>query len=174
MNTQQRNVLVRNLVGGIGLVVLALFLMTFFGVFDGEQSNEAQVRKLMESIQDEINDHDWHDLVALSDATPEEADIWLRSVPKQAQYVVIDTITPKTFLNVPDTAREFVVEVTVLARYEAAGMVSSRPIQADGKLYFVKLNIEGKEAWRLDLKRSAPSFPYLPNPKLPPRAPPAS
>lgn len=169
MNTQQRNVLIRNIVGAVGLLVIAIFLLAFFGAFEGDQSNEAQIRAVIEGVQEEINDHDWEDLLAYSDATPAEADIWRASIPREAQYVVIDAITPKAFLSVPDTATEHVVEVTVIARYEAAGIVSSRPAQADGKLYFVKVTIAGRQTWKLDLKRSAPTFPYLPNPKLPPR-----
>jgi len=172
MNTNQRNVLIRNIVGGVGLVVIAVFIMAFFGVFEGDQSNEAQIRALMEGVQEEINDHDWDALLSLTDATPEEADIWKRSIPKEAKFVVVDTMTPKGFITVPDSANEHVVEVTVIARYEAAGVISSRPAQADGKLYFVKLIVAGKETWKLDIKKSAPTFPYLPNPKLPPRSAP--
>ncbi len=171
MNTQQRNVLIRNVVGGVGLVIVALFVLAFFGAFEGDQSNEAQIRKLIEGVKEEINDHDWDALLALTDSTPEEADIWKRSMPREASYVVLDTLTPRNFLTVPDNATEFMVEVTVIARYEApGGIVSSRPASVDGKLYFVKVKISDRTAWRLDLRRSAKTFPYVPNPKLPPRA----
>lgn len=175
MDRPQRNILIRNLVGGLGLVLIAVFILAFFGAFEGEQTNEAQVRALMEGTQEAINDHDWDELLALSDSTPEEADIWKRSIPKEAQYVVVDTITPKGFISVPDNATEYVLEVSAIARYEAAGgVVSSRPVNAEGKLYFVKVVVADKTTWRLDLRRSAKTFPYLPNPKLPPRPEPAT
>lgn len=169
MDRPQRNILIRNLVGGLGLVLIAVFILAFFGAFEGEQTNEAQVRALMEGTQEAINDHDWDELLALSDSTPEEADIWRRSIPKQADVVVVDALTPKGFLTVPDNATEFVVDVTAIARMELATVAVGRPVQTEGKLYFVKVSVAGKDVWKLDLKRSAPTFPYLPNPKLPPR-----
>lgn len=169
MNSPQKNILIRNIVGGVGLIVIAVFVMAFFGVFESDQSNEAQIRAVIEGVKEEINDHDWEALLALSDSTPEEADIWRRSIPKQADVVVVDSLTPKSFLTVPDNATEFVVDVTAIARMELATVAVGRPVQTEGKLYFVKVSVAGKDVWKLDLKRSAPTFPYLPNPKLPPR-----
>ncbi len=169
MDTRQRNLLIRNGVAGAVLLLLVLVILSFFGVFEGELSDEAQVRALIEASKEEITDHDWDDLLDLTDSPPAERDIWKRTIPKQADLVVIEAITPNGFITVPADAKTYSVEVTVLARLELPIAGGLRAQSIKGRLFFVKVDVRGKQVWKLDLRKSAPTFPYLPNPVMPAR-----
>ena len=98
---QKQKLLIRNIVGVVILLTLTLFVLAYCGVFEGEQSDEAQIRALIDRSQDEINDHDWDDLFDLTDLTEPEKQAWIAAVPRQAQLVQIDAINPKGLLAVP-------------------------------------------------------------------------
>ena len=166
MDDKQKR-LVRNVLSGVILLVLVGMVLAYCGVFEGDQSDTAQVRRLVDRAKDEMNAHDWDDFFALCDLTPEEARAWEASIPQQAQLVVVDNITYREFLAVPDGATEYSINVTVLAHLEApiVGRVGAQLDSVNGTLYFVKK--DGR--WLIDINKSAPTFPYLPQPKLPPR-----
>lgn len=167
MDTRERNVFIRNVVGGVGLMLIVALVMAYCGVFEGKGSEEDQVRKLMERCQDEINEHDWDDLLRLCDLTPEETDLWQRSIPKaQADMLVIEAVTPKGLINVPGGATEYELTVSVLARLDLPLAGGLRAQTFEGKMYFVKVN----GVWMLDLWKTAPTFPHITVPRRP-RAP---
>jgi len=161
MDTRQRNLLIRNAIGGAVLLVLAILAMAWLGVFEGEQSDDARVRRLMQAIQSEINDHDWDDFFLMCDLTAEETEQWRAAVPAQAAMVRIDTMQPKGLISVPRGATEYAFDVHVIAHLEVPIAGTLRADTLDGTLYMVKIG----ETWKLDLKRSATTFPYIPAPR---------
>ena len=162
---QKQKLLIRNIAGGVILLTLLLFVLAYCGVFEGAQSDEAQIRALMERAQEEINDHDWEDLFDLTDMTEGEKQAWINAVPRQAQLVQVDAVNPKGLVSVPVGATDYEQEVSVLAHLEApvVGSVGPQIDAVDGTLYFVKK--DGR--WFIDWKKSAPTFPYIPQPKMP-------
>lgn len=161
MDTRQKR-LVRNIVSGAILLCLLLFVLAYCGVFEGAQSDEAQIRALLERSRDEMNDHDWDDFFDLCDLTGPEKRAWEEAVPRQANLVVIDAINPQEMISVPAGAGEYELNVTVIGHLDVMG----RNVQGDvarGTLYFVKK--DGR--WYIDVNRSAPTFPYVPRPNLP-------
>lgn len=153
--------LVRNILGGVGLLVLLLLVLVWLGVFEGEQSDEAQIRELIDRAKQEINSHNWEDFLRLCDLTEEERQRWLAAIPRQAEYVVLETLLPTGFIGVPAGATEYEQEVHTLAHLRVP--VVGRRLQGDsvqGTMFFVKVN----DRWRIDLDRSASTFPYLPKP----------
>lgn len=159
MDSRQK-LLLRNIIGGVGLLILLAFVLAYCGVFEGGKSDEAQIRELMENLKVELSDHDWDDALRLCDLEPDERDAWKEAIPRQAELVKIVAITPDGFISVPPGASEFQLEVTVLARLEAPIAGNLRADTTKGTLHFVRRN----GMWLIDLDRSAPTFPYLPAP----------
>lgn len=162
---QKQKLLIRNIVGVVILLTLVLFVLAYCGVFEGEQSDEAQIRALMERAQEEINDHDWDDLFELTDLTEQEKQAWIKAVPRQADLVQIDAVNPKGLITVPAGSTEHEQEVSVVAHLEApvVGSVGPQIDAVEGTLYFVKK--DGR--WYIDWEKSAPTFPYIPKPTMP-------
>ena len=162
---QKQKLLIRNIIGAVVLLALVLFVLAYCGVFEGEQSDEAQVRALIERAQDEINDHNWPALFDLTDLNEQEKAAWIEAVPDRAELVKIDAITPKGLIAVPAGETEYEIDIRVLAHMEAplVGRVGPQLDAVDGTLYFVKKN----DRWYIDWDRSAPTFPYMPRPTLP-------
>jgi len=130
-------------------------------VFEGAQSEEAQVRALIDRARDEFNDHDWNDFLALCDLTAEEREAWRQAIPRQASLASIESLQPLALLSVPPGATEYEVDVNVIASLN--NPLTGKSLQSEsmnGRLYLVK--VDGR--WRIDLDRSAPSFPYVPRP----------
>jgi hypothetical protein len=151
--------LVRNIVSGTILLILLLFVLAYCGVFEGAQSDEAQIRELIDRSRQEVSDHDWDDLFDLCDLPQEERQAWLDAKPELAEYVQIDSITPKSFISVPAGATEFELEVTVIAHLEKIGISGPQLDGVEGTMWFVKKN----DRWFIDLNRS--DFPYITKPK---------
>lgn len=160
---QKQKTLIRNIVGGVVLLTLVLFILAYCGVFEGEQSDEAQVRALIERAQEEINDHDWPDLFDLTDLSEAEKQAWIDSLPAQAEYVKVDAITPQSMIVVPAGSTEYELDISVLARLQKLGISGPQLDAVQGTLYFVKK--DGR--WYIDWDRSAPTFPYVPRPGKP-------
>jgi hypothetical protein len=162
---QKQKLLIRNIAGVVILLTLLLFVLAYCGVFEGDQSDEAQIRALIDRSRDEVNDHDWPRLFDLCDLTPDEKQAWINAVPNQAELVHIDSITPRGFISVPEGAVEYELEVSVLAHLEApiVGRVGPQIESVSGTLFFIKKG----DRWFIDWNRSAPTFPYIPRPKLP-------
>jgi hypothetical protein len=162
MDTRQRNLLIRNIIGATILVALFVLFLAWLGVFEGKQSDEAQIRAVMGAAQDEINDHDWDDLLQLCALTPDEVKTWRASIDKspQARFVVIDAINPTEIINVPGGAEHYDFGVSVIAHLQAPILGKLNMDTPSGRLFFAK--VDGQ--WKLDIKRSAPTFPYVPKP----------
>lgn len=157
----KQKLLIRNILAGTVLLILIVLVLAWLGVFEGEQSDEAQVRALIERSREETNDHDWDDLFDLTDMSEEDKQAWIKSVPQQANFVVLDSITPDGFIGVPEGATSYEQDVTVVAHLEVpiAGNIQADSVK--GTLYFVKK----KDRWFIDWNKSAPTFPYIPSPK---------
>lgn len=154
---------VRNIVAGIVLVCLLLFVAAYFGLFEGAQSDEAQIRALIERGSDEVSDHDWEDLFALCDLTPAEKQAWLDAVPAQAEYVSITSATPSGLINVPEGATEYELDVSIVAQYGALGL-GPQLDTTKVHLVFVKKN----NRWYFDINNPKTNFgPYVNKPKMP-------
>jgi hypothetical protein len=160
MDAKQKR-LVRNIVSGTVLLILLLFTLAYCGVFEGAQSDEAQIRELMERSREEISDHDWDDFFDLCDLPQAEREGWLEAKPDLAEYVQIDSITPKSFISVPAGATEFELEVSVVAHLEKIGISGPQLDAVEGTMFFVKKN----DRWYIDLDRSSSTFPYVTKPK---------
>lgn len=159
---QKQKLLVRNIIGVVILLVLLLFVLAYCGVFEGEQSDEAQIRSLMERAQEEINDHDWDDLFDLTDMTEAEKQAWEQSLPQQAGYVQVDSITPRGLITVPAGSTEYELDVAVVAHLEKLGISGPQFDAVECTLFFVKK--DGR--WYIDMDRS--TFPgYVTRPKVP-------
>jgi hypothetical protein len=158
MDAKQKR-LVRNIVSGTILLILLLFVLAYCGVFEGAQSDEAQIRALIDRSKEEVSDHDWDDLFDLCDLPQEERQAWLDAKPDLAEYVQIDSITPKSFIGVPAGATEYELEVTVIAHLEKVGISGPQLDGVEGTMWFVKK--DGR--WFIDLNRS--DFPYITKPK---------
>jgi hypothetical protein len=158
MDAKQKRLL-RNIVSGTVLLILLLFTLAYCGVFEGAQSDEAQIRELIDRSKEEINDHDWDDLFDLCNMPQERREAWLKEKPDLAEYLQIDTITHKGFISVPAGTDEFELEVSVVAHLEKVGISGPRLDAVEGTIMFVKTN--GR--WFIDLDRS--KFPYLNKPK---------
>lgn len=159
---RKKQLLVRNILGGAGLAILLLLVLGWCGVFEGAQSDEAQIRGLIEQARQEVNDHDWDDFLRLCNLNDADRNAWRNAIPKQANFVVVDTLVPKGFISVPAGSTEYQVEVNAVARMSVMG----RSVQADtvdGTMYFVK--VDGR--WKIDLDRSSSTFPYIPKPNKP-------
>jgi hypothetical protein len=162
MDDKQKR-LARNIVSGVILVGLLLFVAAYCGVFEGAQSDEAQIRALIERASDEISDHDWEDLFALCDLTPAEKQAWIDAVPAQAQYVSITSATPSGLINVPAGATEYQLDVSVVAQYGALGL-GPQLDTTKVHLVFVKKN----DRWYIDINNPKTNFgPYVNKPKMP-------
>lgn len=153
--------LIRNIAAGIVLLIFLLLIAVWLGVFEGEQSEEAQIRELMDRARDEINDHDWDDFLLLCDLDETERAAWLAAIPRQADFVVVDTLEPLEFISVPPGSHEYVMNVNALAHLQAPIIGNIRADSVNGTLHFVKIG----DRWRIDLNRSASTFPYIPKPK---------
>jgi hypothetical protein len=165
MDAKQKR-LIRNIVSGVVLLVLLLFVMAYCGVFEGAQSDEAQIRELMERAKEETNDRDWNDFLDLCDVPEAERQGWIDAIndtmehTQGAKLVKIDAINPKGMISVPAGAATYELEVSVLAHIDV--VVTSRQMDAvEGTMYFVKK--DGR--WFIDLERSSSTFPYVPKPK---------
>ncbi|MBZ0135825.1 MAG: hypothetical protein K8I27_05590 [Planctomycetes bacterium] len=161
---QKQKLLIRNIAGGVILLALVLFGLAYCGVFEGEQSDEAQIRALIERAQEEFNDNDYDGLFSLCDLTAPEKEAWINSVPKMADNVQIDVINPRELIVVPGGATEYQVEVSVIAHMERAGISFGGQLDAvTCTLAFVRKN----ERWYIDLNKS--TFPpgYVQRPTLP-------
>ena len=156
---KKQKLLIRNIVAGTVLLILIVCVLWWLGVFEGEQSDEAQSRALVERSKDETNDHDWDDLFALTDMSEEDKQAWEETVPQQANFVVIDSITPNGFISVPAGATTYELEVTVVAHMQVPIAGNIRADSVKGTLYFVKK----KDRWFIDWTKSAPTFPYIPS-----------
>lgn len=156
---QKQKMLIRNILAGIVLLTLILFVLAYCGVFEGPQSDEAQIRALMERSREEVNDGDWDDLFDLCDLTEADKKAWIETVPERANYVEIDSISPRGVLSVPEGVTEYSVDVSVLAHFEKIGISGPKLDSVSGTLYFVKK--DGR--WLIDWQQSAPTFPYVPN-----------
>ena len=163
MDDKQKR-LVRNIASGIVLCVLVLFVLAYCGVFEGAQSDEAQIRALLERSREEINDHDWDDLFDLCDLTEPEKQAWIKSVPNQAKLVQIDSMQPSGIISVPPGATEYELDVTVIAHLEApvVGKIGNGMDSVSCHIRFVKKN----NRWYIDADNS--DFPtYVQKPKIP-------
>jgi len=156
---RRRQLIIRNIVGGAGLLVLIVLVLAYCGVFEGSQSDEAQVRRLIDDSQTQINDHNWDRLLRLCDLTPERREQWRESIPRQANFVRVTAIQPEGFISVPEGSTEYSINVVVIAHMQILG----REVQhqrANGTMFFVKRG----DAWLIDLERTAPTFPHMPVP----------
>jgi hypothetical protein len=163
MDAKQK-LLVRNIVGGIILLVLVVLVLAYCGVFEGKQSDEAQVRALLERSRDEINDHDWDDLFNLCDLTEPEKQAWIDAVPNQARLVQVDSIQPQGMISVPTGATDYEIDVTVIAHLEApiVGKIGNQMDSVSCHMRFVKKH----DRWFIDPNNS--TFPaYVNKPKMP-------
>jgi hypothetical protein len=168
MDAKQKR-LVRNIVSGTVLLVLLLLVLAYCGVFEGTQSDEAQIRELIERSKEEANDRDWEDFLDLCDVPSSERQAWLDAINKTmeetqgAKLVQIDSVTPTEMISVPAGATEYQLDASVIGHLEAPviGAVG-RPFEAvEGTYFFVKK--QGR--WYIDLDRSSSTFPYVPKPK---------
>jgi hypothetical protein len=158
---QRQKLLIRNIAAGAVLVILIVLLLAWAGVFEGSESDEAQIRALMEQARDEINDHDWDDFLDLCNLEQQRREKWRASIPRQAAVVNIDSLQPTELLSVPAGAVEAEVSVNVIASLR--NPLSGKSLQTDsmnGTIFCVK--VDGR--WRIDLDRSAATFPYIPKP----------
>jgi hypothetical protein len=161
MDNRRRQLLIRNTVAGAALLALLLVIAAFLGVFERDTSDEAQIRRLMSLAGSHISDNEWDALLRLCDLTPEEEKAWRAAIPPLADRVVVDAITPHNFLSVPEGATEHRVSVTVFARLTAPFIGDFRTETLSGEMHFVRRG----PLWRIDLDRTAASFPYLPRPR---------
>jgi hypothetical protein len=160
LDTRQK-LLVRNIVAGSILVVIVVLALAWLGVFEGAQSDEAQVRELIQRAGEELDDHDWDDFFDLCDLTDERRAAWQAAIPRQASLISIDSLQPTQLLHVAEGAVEHSVDVNVIASLR--NPLSGKSLQTDsvnGTIFVVKVG--GR--WRIDLDRSAPTFPYVPKP----------
>lgn len=160
---QKQKTLIRNIVGGVVLLTLVLFILAYCGVFEGEQSDEAQVRALIERAQDEFNDEDWDDLFDLCDLTEAEKQAWIDSVPDNARNVEIEAVTPRELIVVPTGSTTYELQVSVVGRFAPGGVRVGPQLDAvTCTLAFVKK--DGR--WYIDVNKS--TFPgYVNPPRLP-------
>jgi hypothetical protein len=156
---KRKQLLIRNIIGGVGLLALLVVVLAFFGVFESKESDEAQVRQLISDAQHEVNNHNWERLLRLTNLTPEERRQYLDAIPRQANFIRVTTIQPESFINVPSGATEYSVDVLVIAHLEVLGRQSERQ-RNDGTMHFVKQD----GVWLIDLRRTAPAIPHLPAP----------
>ena len=152
---------VRNIVSGIILLVLIVFVLAYCGVFEGKQSDEAQIRDLLERSKEEVSDHDWDDLFSLGDMDEQEKQAWIDVVPQQAEYVVIDSISPREMISVSEGATEYSVDVSVVAHLGKLGFTGPQMDSVAGTVYFFKKG----DRWYIDFDKSGSTFPYVPKPK---------
>ncbi len=158
---QRQKLLIRNIAAGAVLVILLVFVLAWLGVFESAGSDEAQVRDLMEQARAEINDHDWDDFLDLCNLDQQRREAWRAAIPRQAAVVHLDSLQPTELLSVPPGATEVEVDVNVIASLR--NPLSGKSLQTDsmnGTIFCVK--VDGR--WRIDLDRSAATFPYIPKP----------
>lgn len=160
---RKQQLLIRNIVAGILLLVVLLVLASWAGLFESAGSDDAQIRELMEKAREEVNDHDYDDFLKLCDLTDERREAWLFEIRAQpmSNFVVVDTLAPKGFIAVPSGASEYSVDVHTVSGVDVPfrGRVGTDSI--NGTMYFVKKN----DRWYIDLEKSASTFPYVPRPK---------
>lgn len=148
----------------IALVVVLLAILigifVWLGGLDSAGSDEDQIRDLISATKDEINDHDWDDLMRLTNVPSGEHEAWKKQIPMTANFVTIDAIRPKEYVDVPSGATEYSLQVTVVAHADIPGTKSMNLNNVEGTIYFVKV----EDVWRIDMNRSVTTFPYLPSP----------
>lgn len=157
---KRQQLLIRNVVAGLLLLVFLFLALMWLGVFEGEESDEAQIRELISTAQDNINEKEWDDLFRLGDMTPQRAREWEDSLPRLANVVKIHDIRPKQFIDVPAGATEYDVVVVVTAMLDppmnVPGVSGTREVN-EGTMYFVKVDDE----WKIDFDRSTGTFPHV-------------
>lgn len=156
---RKQQLLLRNVIGGVGLLVILALVLAWCGVFEGAESDEAQIRALIDQSKEEINDHDWDDFLRLCHLNDADRQAWRDGIPRQANFVIIDSLVPKGLISVPAGSTEYEVNVHAVAHMSVMG----RSVQADavdGTMFFVK--VDGR--WKIDLDRSSSTFPYIPKP----------
>jgi hypothetical protein len=156
---RRTQLLIRNIAGGVGLLALLLVALVYFGVFESAQSDEAQIRSLIDNARTEINDHNWDRVLRLCDLTPEQRTAYREAIPRQANFVHITAITPEGFISVPEGATEYSIDVLVIGHMEILGREVQRQ-RTNGTMYFVKR----AETWLIDLDRTSATFPFVPRP----------
>jgi len=148
---------IRNLIGGAILLVLFILFLAWLGAFEGKESDEQKIRALNDQLRQEISDHDWEDVIALSNLSADQRSAYKESIPRQANLVIIDAINPIGLVSVPEGATEYQLDVQVLAHLALGGVRVDAP---SGTIFYVK---EGGH-WKIDLRRSAATFPGVPVP----------
>ncbi|MCB9894742.1 MAG: hypothetical protein H6839_09850 [Planctomycetes bacterium] len=155
---------VRNIVSGIVLSVLVLLVLAYCGVFEGAQSDEAQVRSLLEHSREEINDKDWQDLFDLCDLTEAEKQAWIEAVPAQADIVQLDSVAAAEIISIPDGATEYELDVTVTGHIGKLFVKGPQLNSVSCHVCFVKKN--GR--WYIDINNPKANFgPYVQKPTMP-------
>lgn len=162
---RKQQLLIRNIVAGAVLLALIVVVAVWAGLFEGAESDDAQIRALIERARDEINDHDYDDFLKLCNLTPAEREAWKSAIDGQplSNFVVVDTLEPRGFISVPAGASEYQIEVNAISHLEVPFKGSLQADSINGTFYFVK--VEGR--WRIDLDKSAATLPYIPKPKRP-------
>lgn len=158
---RKQQLLIRNIVGGIVFLILFILALVYFGVFDSEESDEAQIRALIDRSKQETNDHDWDDLFQLGDMDAQQREAWINNVPRGANLVVVDDIRPKEIISIAPSETKYILNVTVVAHMK--NPINGTNIRGDvvnGELFFVKK--DGR--WFIDFDRSADTFPYISRP----------
>jgi hypothetical protein len=158
---KRRQLMIRNILGLMVLAAMLLVVLAWLGVFEGRHSDEAQIRELMERAQREFNNHNWDNLLLLCHLTPQERDAWRAAIPEAANRVVLETFEPMGFISVPADAAEYQQEVLIVGRVNVPLVGSRIPAETvRGTMNFVR--VDGR--WRIDINRSAATFPYVPRP----------
>ncbi|MDC1143193.1 hypothetical protein OAU50_08895 [Planctomycetota bacterium] len=151
-----KSILIRNIVGVVVLVGVLITALIWLGVFEGDQSDDAQVRALIENSQTHLNDHDWSDFFAQCDMTSAEREKWENWVPRQANFLVLDSLNPVGFISVPEGATTYEIEVHYVAHMNLMG----RKLQAQqGKSVFHFTKRDGR--WWINMDETAKTIPHM-------------
>ncbi len=142
------------------MLVLVVTVLIWLGVFEGELSDDAQIRRLIDDSKTNVNDHDWSDLFAQCDMTAAERDKWEKAVPQQARFVELETLNTTGFISVPTLATEYSVEVHYVSTYNVLGNTMQGK-SGTAVFYFVKR--DGR--WWIDMDETAKSVPHFTPPK---------
>lgn len=159
MQLNQRQI--RNIAATAVLLLLVGLVAWYFGLFEGQGSDEAQIRRVTDRAVAEFNDHDWEDALRycwVEPNTSERRRQWVNSVPRQANAIVIDSVLPQGPLIVPAGAEEYVVEVSIVAHGQVSFISGGRLNVPRGKIFYLKKN----GVWLIDLERTAPQFGVMP------------
>ncbi|MHC4841158.1 MAG: hypothetical protein ACYTDT_09420 [Planctomycetota bacterium] len=152
----EKSILIRNIIGVVVLISILFTVLIWLGVFEGKMSDDAQVRALIDNSKTYINEHDWGDLFAQCDMTSEERQKWEDSVPRQANFLVMESLNPAGFISVPPGSTTYQIEVHYVARMDVLG----NRIQAQqGKsiMHFVKR--DGR--WWINMDETAKTLPHI-------------